>query len=337
MFAFSTPDATAKSWILGLMKACQDYDGVPDVIQFDNAKAMVTKASRIALLNKNAIAFANHYGCLCDTSRVATPTDNANAESSVKFITSRILVSMNCDFQFFSIAEVNAHLQGEVAKLNAAPFQKRPESRDQLFEEERPALKLLPTQPFKPFVVQKPMKVPKTYVLSHKGHEYSVPYTLNGKVVMVSITDDEFIVYHKGKVVVEHVLSDESSGTTILDKHMHPAHLAESRKSKETFMAWAKAISSDVETVVEKHYQQTSNVKSRKIGKHCLALQALCDTCGEEVFSKACHYAVARDWFKHEDIALVIRAKAWKSSRQPSLFTHENIRGKAYFEGGRYE
>lgn len=337
MFAFATLGTTTKSWISGLMQACEDYGGVPGVIQFDNAKAMVTKASQVALLNKNAIAFSEHYGCLCDTSRVATPTDNANAEASVKFITSRILVSMNRDFQFFSIAEVNAHLKAEVAKLNAAPFQKRPESRDQLFEEEKARLNPLPALPFKPFLVQKPMKVPKTLVLLHKGHEYSVPYRLKDKEVIVFVTDDEFIVSHKGKIVAEHVLSTEKSGSTILDKHRHPNHLAESRKSKETFMAWAKNISPDVEAVIEKHYQQTSNARSRKIGKDCLALQKLCNQCGEKTFSKACRYALAKGWFKHTDIELVVRAKAWRSSMQPGLLVHENIRGKAYFEGGYHE
>jgi transposase len=323
LFAFATPDMTSKSWIMSLTKALEHFGGAPEVVQFDNAKAMVTKAARIALLNDNARVFAQHYGCICDTSRVATPTDNPNAEASVKFITQRILVVMNSDFSFFSLSEVNAHLLREVEQLNSQPFQKRKESRNQLFAlTEKSHLKPLPSLALTPFVMQKTIKVPSTYLIPHQGHEYSVPYTLVGKNVTVRITDNEFLAYFNGGLVTKHRLSDKLSGFTRLDEHMKPAHLAEERKSKGTFMAWAKGISEDVEKVVEKQYAQTSNAKSRVVGKHCMELQKLCDTCGEEIFSSACHYALARNWYEPNEIELVIRAKAWE------VFSFVNTSGK---------
>lgn len=338
LFAFATPDMTSKSWILALTKALEHFGGVPEVVQFDNAKAMVTKASRIALLNDNARVFAQHYGCICDTSRVATPTDNSNAEAAVKFITQRILVVMNSDFTFFSVNEVNTHLVKEVEVLNSLPFQKRAESRNELFKTtEQSALIRLPNAALVPFVMQKTMKVPSTYLIPYQGHEYSVPYTLVSKEVTVRITDDEFLVFFNGDLVTKHHLSEECSGYTRLEEHMKPAHLAEERKSKSTFMAWAKEIGEDVEKVIEKQYEQTSNAKSRVVGKHCIELQKLCDTCGEEVFSSACHYALEHNWFEPDEIELVIRAKAWESAVESSAIEHANIRGKSYFEGVHHE
>ena len=156
LFAFATPDMTSKSWVLSLVNSLEYFGGVPEVVQFDNAKAMVTKAARVALLNDNARVFAEHYGCICDTSRVATPTDNPNAEASVKFITQRILVPMNTDFSFFCVDEVNTHLLREVEQLNSQPFQKRAESRNELFLlAEKPKLKPLPSLSISPFVIQK--------------------------------------------------------------------------------------------------------------------------------------------------------------------------------------
>lgn len=330
LFAFATPDMTSKSWILSLTRTLTYLGGVPEVVQFDNAKAMVTKASRIALLNDNARVFAQHYGCICDTSRVGTPTDNPNAEAGVKFITQRILESMYNDFTFFSLNEVNTHLLREIELLNSNPFQKRDESRDELFElAEKPRLKPLPSLALTPFIVQKNMKVPSTYLIPYQGHEYSVPYTLVSKDITVRITDTELLAYFNGGLITKHSLSDECSGFTRLEEHMKPSHLAEERKSKGTFMAWAKDISEDVEKVIEKQYEQTSNAKSRVVGKHCMELQKLCDTCGEEVFSSACHYALEHNWYEPNEIELVIRAKAWELPVEPSAIEHANIRGKS--------
>jgi transposase len=338
LFAFATADMTSKSWILGLGKALENFGGVPEVIQFDNAKAMVTKASRIALLNDNVRAFAQHYGCICDTSRVATPTDNPNAEAGVKFITQRILVPMNSDLSFFSVDEVNIHLLKEVEQLNRQPFQKRPESRDELFySTEKPCLKPLPSLAITPFVTQKTMKVPSTYLIPYQGHEYSVPYTLAGKDITVRITDTEFLVYFDGDVVTKHTLSEMGSGFTRLEAHMKPEHLAEERKSKGTFMAWAKDIGVDVEKIIEKQYEETSNLKSRVVGKHCIELQKLCDTCGQDIFTKACHHAIERDWYEPDEIKLVIRAKAWELPIEAGAIEHSNIRGKNYFGGLNHE
>lgn len=111
LFAFATHDMTSNRWLQGLANALQYYGGVPEVVTFDNAKAMVFKAGRLANLNDNAAAFAKHYQCICDISHVGTPTDNGNAESAVKFITQRILVPMKRDLTFFSQKEVNQYLR----------------------------------------------------------------------------------------------------------------------------------------------------------------------------------------------------------------------------------
>lgn len=46
---------TSNSWILSLIKALMYYGGGPEVVQFDNAKAMVTKASKVAQLEIRAV------------------------------------------------------------------------------------------------------------------------------------------------------------------------------------------------------------------------------------------------------------------------------------------
>lgn len=338
LFAFATTDMTSNSWILGLSKALEYYGGVPEVIQFDNAKAMVTKAALIAILNDNAQLFSQHYGCICDTSRVATPTDNANAEAAVKFISQRILELMNRDFSFFNQAEVNSHLLHEIDKLNQLNFQKLEVSRNDLFEsKEKAALSSLPMKAYKPFIQQKIIKVPTTYLIPYKGHEYSVPYTLVNEQVMIRVTETAFLAFHKHALIAQHKLSHEAFGFTRLTEHMKPSHLAQERKSKETFISWAHDISEDVERFIEKQYSFTRNTQSRAVGKRCLALQKLCDKCGEEIFSKACHYAFEHGWYEPREVSLVISAKAFQSDDKPNLLKHKNIRGKDYFEENSHD
>ena len=335
LFAFATKDMTSKSWLQGLEAALQSFDGVPEVITFDNAKAMVIKAGVIANLNDNAAAFAKHYQCICDTSRVGTPTDNGNAESGVKFITQRVLIPMKRDLTFFSQSEINAHLAEQVERLNQQPFEKLTISRNDLFEQkEQGQLKALPSTRYNPFNARRVMKVPANYLILQNDHYYSVPYHLAHKKITVEVTDSQLRVFHQNQLVVEHDLSQTVMGCTQLSEHLKPEHLAERNKNKSVYMAWAKEISKDVEQFIDKQYAQTNNPYSRAIGKRCASLQKLCDTCGQEIFSEACHYALAHDLLTPTDLSLVIRAKAYLPKANSSVPTHQNIRGKSYFDEG---
>lgn len=338
LFAFATRDMTSTSWTSGLSQAMGYYQGVPEVVQFDNAKAMVKQAGRLANLNDNAKAFALHYGCICDTSRVATPTDNGNAEAAVKFITQRVLVPMKSDITFFSINEVNTYLKKEVEKLNRMSFQKFSFSRNDLFDkEESMALNTLPAQPYRSINAQRIVSVPSDYMILHEGHYYSVPYGLHKKKVLIQATDNELTVRYQNIEVARHDLHAGQKQTTLLVEHMKPSHLAESRKNKDVYLSWAQGIGHDVEQFVEKQYQLTKNTHSRAVGKRCSSLQKLCNTCGEEMFSLACHYALSHNITTPTDLALVIRANAFKTITTPNIVDHSNIRGKDYFEEHNHE
>jgi hypothetical protein len=338
LFAFATSDMTSQSWVYALVQSMAYYQGVPEVVQFDNAKAMVKQAGRLANLNDNAKAFAQHYGCICDTSRVATPTDNGNAEAAVKFITQRVLVPMKSDMTFFSAKEVNAYLKKEVNKLNGSPFQKFTFSRDDLFNQaEKKALNSLPVQHYRTINVQREITVPVDYMRLLDGHYYSVPYSFCHKKVLVQVTDSELIVRCQNKEIARHLIHHGQKEQTRLVAHMKPSHIAEERKNKEVFLSWAKGISDDVESFIEQQYQLTKNPHSRAVGKRCSSLQKLCDTCGEDIFSSACHYALSHNITTPTDLALVIRAKAFETNVEANSLGHINIRGKDYFEENSHE
>jgi transposase len=341
LFVFATHDMKSHSWTLAIIKAFSYFGGVPEVIQSDNAKAMVTKAQIIAVLNDNIIALSQHYGFICDTSRVGTPKDNANAENGAKITTSQIVAPMNQDLTFFSIEEVNAHLLSEIELINNQPFQKQDFSRNDLYERaEKKALLPLPLKQYIPIVEKKSVIVPSTSYVSHKKHEYSVPYTLNSKRISVRITADEILCFYNHKEVAKHKLSDEKGGFTCLTEHMNPRQQAEERKTKSVFMDWAKGIGPEAEALIQKQYAKTSNPSSRAIGKRCIVLKNLEAKFGSEAFLKACRYVIdrnAEDLLDPTDIELVIRAKAYEHDDVPQEILHANVRGSQYFEGGRHE
>jgi transposase len=341
LFNFATHDMKSHSWILAITKALTYFGGVPEVIQSDNAKAMVTKAQLIAVSHDDLMALSQYYGFICDTSRVGTPKDNANAENGAKISTSQIVAPMNQDQTFFSIDEINAYLLSEVERINDQPFQKQNFSRNDLYEgEEKQALLPLPVKPFTPIVVSKSVIVPSTYHVTYDGHEYSVPYILSSKRVSVRISADEIRVFYNHEQVAMHKLSNEKGGFTRLTEHMKPSHQAEERKTKPVFMAWAKGIGPEAEMLIQKQYNKTQHANSRAIGKRCIALQNLHEKFGQERFLKACRFVIKRnaeDLLDPTDIELVIRAKAYEQDDIPHPITHANLRGSQYFEGGRHE
>ena len=341
LFTIATKDMTSHSWIYALTKAFEYYKGVPEVIQFDNAKAMVTKANRIATLNDNVYELSQHYGCICDTSRVGTPTDNSNAENGAKIVTARIIAPMNQDLTFFSLNEVNAYLLSQIDALNKQPLQKAPFSREELFiEKEQQCLRPLPPMPFTPFVDTKSVMVPSTYHVEYKHHDYSVPYTLVGQQVFIKATMQELTVVHDNKEVARHRLSDNVGGFTRLTNHMKPTHVAEENKNLSVFLAWAKDIGRDAERLIKKQYNNTKNPSSRAVGKRCIALQKIHQKVGSTEFLKACRYVLrhdAQDFFDPTDFDLIIRAKAYKQEKTTVPILHANVRGSQYFEGGVHE
>ena len=337
IFAFATPNMKSESWVHALVKAFDYFGGVPDTIQFDNAKAMVKQSGRLALFHQNVQLLSLYYHFFCDTSRVGTPTDNAVAENAVKIVNA-ILVQMRADLIFFSISEVNDYLRKAVEDtINTRPFQKLHTTRNELFIIEQPKLKPLPSVPYEPVMAHKELKVPSTYLIPYKGHEYSVPHAFAHKQVTLRVTIDELIVFHDGKEIARHTLNEQQGSFTRLPEHMKPEHLAEQRKSLPSFLAWAKGVGEDAEKIVRKQYAPFQSEHARRAGKQCLVLQALCKNVGHDSFNKACHFGLSRKLYSPDSIEEIINTKAYEQEFDISHANHFHIRNPHNNEVHRYD
>lgn len=336
VFAFATPGERTIDWINGVNWMFSNFGGVTQVISIDNAKALVTEAGVIPILTKNIALMGEHYGCIIDGCRVGKPQDKSLAELGVKFVTQRILRPMNQDMTFFSIEEVNAYLAEQVEVLNNLPLQKLKVSRNELFEQtDKLALRPNPTRPFTVVDDFKLIKVPADYHVEYDNHYYSVPYTLAHEEIEIVVTNTHLKAFYQHRMRVEHKLSSEFNGSTTLKEHLSPAHLAESLKTKEEYVAWASNVGTCTETYVERQYELTNNPKSRAIGKRIQNLMNLCRGKKQRQIESACDYALQNEIVPSE-MGLVFNMLDYMASKTPALSkttTHQNIRGKAAFGG----
>ncbi len=336
VFAFATPGERTIDWINGIKRMFVYFGGVTLVISIDNAKALVTKAGLIPILNKNIALLAEHYGCIVDGCRVGKPQDKSLAELGVKFVTQRILRPMLQDMTFFSAVELNAHLAKEVEVLNNLPLQKLKVSRNELFEQtDKLALQPLPLREFNTIEDFKIVKVPADYHIEFDGHYYSVPYTLAHELVEVMVSNSHLTVVHQHQVEAKHDLNNEVGGSTTLDEHRSPEHTAESGKSKEAYVEWAQTIGDSTEMYVEQQYGSVKNHKFRAVGKRIQAFMELCKGKKQRQIESACSYAVQNE-IPPNEMSMVLKMVEYMEAKTPAVnksTVHSNIRGKEAFGG----
>jgi hypothetical protein len=340
MFAYLTRDLTAKSWIEGLVKAIHFFGGSPAVIQFDNA-ALVDKSGLIASLNEQATILSRYYGVVCDTSRVGTPRDNANAEKHVQHIQNRVLSLLRRE-KFDSHEDANSYLCKGIEALNNEPMQKTKISRTQLFiEHESPKLNTLPEYVYQPFDVRFVQKTSPSYTVNYKQHEYSVPFKLRNTHVTTQVTGQTLKVFYEQKEIAAHVLSSVIGGRTICLEHMPPNHLAEAHKNETEFVAWAEEVGSSTVAIVKKQYENMKSSRSRPGGKRCIALKNIGKQFGNEKLEQACNYALSQYMHTPSDIKLILKSGVFEDVDEPIQVplvpTHQNIRGKDYYGGYIHE
>lgn len=131
------------------------------------------------------------------------PRVKSLAELTVKFATTRILTCVRTQ-TFFSIGELNRAIAPLLKDLNDLPFQKKPGSRRQQFEElDYPAMGELPRTQYE-LLEWKKLTVSIDYHVSTNFCYYSVPYRFRKKKLDVAITESFVCCYYNNEVVATH-------------------------------------------------------------------------------------------------------------------------------------
>ena len=231
-----------KSWIGSNVRALEHFGGSTALLVPDNLKAAVTRAGRYEpQVNRTYGEMARHYGAAVVPARPHRPKDKAKAEACVQLVERSLLEALR-HRRFASLGELNEAIRAGSAEINARPFQKRPESRKQLFEElDRPALRPLPAGRYE-YAEWRKVSVGADYHVEVDGHRYSVPHALARRKAEARLTEAAVEVLRDGQRVALHARSRERGGATTDPDHRPRAHREQARWTPESVRQWAAGV-----------------------------------------------------------------------------------------------
>lgn len=188
----------------------------------DNLKSGVTRAHPYEpTVNRTHREIARKYRMAVLPARPGRP--KAKAKAAVCLVERRVPKGLGNE-RFTSLGELIARIAELRDRINAAPLQKRPESRRELFEPpDRPALQPLPDQPHE-FAEWRVARVRLDYHVAVEGHCYSAPVSPVRQRVDVRLGERTVELLHNGTRVALHVRSHERQRSTTCPQHRPRAH-----------------------------------------------------------------------------------------------------------------
>jgi transposase len=281
-----------ENWISAHVNAYRHFGGSTRILVPDNLKTGVDRADNYApVINKIYGDMAEHYGTAVIPARVRKPKDKPSVEGAVGGISTWIIAALR-NWRFFSIRELNEAIREKLCEFNNKPFQKRPGSRQSVFEEyEKPMLRPLPGKQFE-LAEWKICVVAYNYHISVEKVYYSVPYEFIKQKVDVRLTRNTVEIFHNQSRIASHVRKHGNPGQYVTAKeHMPENHQKYTHWNAERYLSWARAIGENTVAVTK------GILDSRKIEQQtyraCMALLKLSDKYSASRLEAACKRALS--------------------------------------------
>ena len=259
-YAFVEPalDMRQDTWLRAHVAMFAWFGGsVPRIVP-DNLKTGVIRhpAEGEVVLNDAYRELAAHYSAAVLPGRVRKPKDKASVENTVGNIATWVIAGLR-DRRFATLAELRTAIYERVEAYNAEPFQKRPGSRQTVFEvEEKPLLRPLPTVPFEISRWVYGRRVQRNGHVVWEKNFYSVPYPHIGRGVDLRVTDTMVEVYAGQQRLTSHLLAPPG---VVNEYRTHDADLPEGPRYRQWDAArvreWAARIGEDTTTVVNRIFE----------------------------------------------------------------------------------
>lgn len=206
----------SQSTILTVLTECfSELKGVCKRIQVDNAKQLVSNASRNNFKwNETFLNFCGYYGIEATRSRPYYPQSKGKVENPFAYIKNHFI--NNTTFESFE--DFFRKLKKFQEEFNNRHHRVIKTTPNKLFEKEKEFLMELPSENVF-FTCPELRKVTSDCLISYKGNRYSVPYFFVGKEVWVRCYKGiKLQVYsQQGKLISEHEIS-KGKGEVILNK-----------------------------------------------------------------------------------------------------------------------
>ncbi len=334
-FAEASPSQDLPSWTRSHVHAFEFFGGVPEILVPDNLKTGVTHPCRYEPdINPTYQDLAEHYATTVIPARIRRPRDKAKVESAV-FIAERWILAALRNHTFFSLAELNRAIAGELEKLNNRKFQKLNTTRKELFESlDSPALKPLPPRAYE-YAKWKKARVNIDYHIEIDRHYYSVPYQLAREQVDVRITSSTVEILFKNRRVASHPRSYRKGGFSALNEHMPKSHQRHLEWTPSRIIHWAGKNGPNTQKIVTLIMENRPHPEQGF--RSCLGIMRLANHYSSQRLEKACARALTIKAFAYKSVKSILKNGL---DQQPLLFdqpdpqsalNHNNIRGNHYY------
>lgn len=334
-FACATEHQRLEDWTGALVRAFEYFDGVPQLIVPDNARALIADPDRYEPRASATIAdLATHYGTAVLPARPHRPRDKGKVEVAVLVVERWILARLR-DRHFATLEELDEAIGELLEDLNGRAFKRLPGTRRSAYETlDRPALKALPVARYE-FARYYAAKVSIDYHVSVEEHFYSAPHALVQERVEVRATAATVEILHRGRRVAAHVRSYVRYGYTTVAEHLPAAHRAHLEWSPGRLVRWGEqhgvACAEVIRRILATRRHPEQGYRS------CLGLLKLERQHGAVRLEAACARALALGSARYLTVAAILK------SRQESLPLpgtaaadwsspeHRHLRGPKYY------
>jgi transposase len=333
-FAEATWTQGLEDWIGSNARMLEFFGGVPELLIPDNLRSASTKASRYEpVVNETYLEFARHYATAVLPTRPRKPKDKAKAEAGVLLVERWILAAFR-HHEFFSLNELNQAIAKLLVSLNERPFQRRTESRLDLFNMlDRPALRPLPPNAYE-YAIWRHAKVAPDYHVQFDGCYFSVPHSLVGQKVDLRITGTVVEVLSRSHRVATHQ-RDTAKRFHTLTEHMPSSHRRHAQWSPARFVSWATDIGVATTKIVRHLLENRPHPEHGY--RSCLGILNLTKQYGKPRVEAACARALAAGSMTATSVRSILKQgldqiPMEEPEQQQELLLHENVRGAESFK-----
>lgn len=212
-------------WFEGMESAFAAFDGVPEEVLLDNARALILShdvASREIVVNPKLHAFARHWGFQVKACAPYRPRTKGKDERGVGYVKSNAIAGRAFD----SFEAMEAHLEHWTREVADQRVHGTTGEAPMLRFARDEAGKLKPRPQCGPFLAMRDVsrRVGSDCAVEFDTNSYSVPWRLIGERVRVLVTGETVRVTHVGVEVACHRRSGGRRGRII--DHAHFAGVA---------------------------------------------------------------------------------------------------------------
>jgi transposase len=316
--------------------ALRYFGGAPNAIVPDNLKSAVIKSNRYEPnLNENFEAFADYYGMAILPARAYKPKDKALVEGAVKIAYMRIFASLHQELAT-SLEQLNATIRSLQEAHNRASFKGRNYSRQEQFDEmERSTLHPLPEKPFELRNSSMATVMKNGHVcLGADKHYYSVPYGYISKKVRLLYSKSSVEIFYRYERIASHQRVRSAHNYTTDPTHMATQHQVLAEWNPDYFLTQARNIGKDVEFYIAQVLRKKPHPEQAY--KSCQGILSFGKRVGHQRLIKACQRAHAYGLYHFRAIEDILQRGLdlfdLEEDRQLPMPSHENIRGKEYYQ-----